>query len=441
MSMKHTKQARSDLQHDCKSAGTRQHLGAALSDCEARTMVLAGYPERLSEAEDASRRARRNSLDTNIDSLAVECFCGGERDEIVAEIPPSSHTLREQHSTSWLIEESGSLERPPTEQGSLERLHTALTEKFYASDADGRSSSGNPQAHRALDISIVHETLFVGVAVMAQFMVLAGLGQAIAPGYIIADELGVQDPGKQAWFTAAYSLTVGTFILIAGRVGDILGHKRLLVFAYFWLGVWSGFGGFSSYLGRQIFFDCCRAMQGIGAAILAPNALALLGRAYPPSMKKNLIFSLFGAMAPWGFVTGALFGSIFGELVWWPWAFWSYGITAWALAVLALLVVPKSLAYDAQFAERTSKPTMDWTGSFLGVAGLVLINVALNNGPLFGWGTSSVYFTLVVGVMLLVGFFWVEAHIASPFLPVKAMSGTVLYTMALLAVGWGSFGA
>lgn len=291
-----------------------------------------------------------------------------------------------------------------------------------------------------LQIPPLHEALFIAVAVLAQFMALAGLGQGIAPQGIISEDLGVYNPGEQAWFTAAFSLTVGTFILVAGRIGDILGHKRVFVFGYFFLGAWSGFAGFSSYVGKQIFFDVCRAMQGIGAALLAPNALALLGRAYPAGMKKNLVFALFGAMAPWGFVIGALMASVFSELTWWPWTFWSYGIAAWGLAFFSWIIVPRQLNYEAQFRFQPKKPGMDWTGCLLGVCGLVLFNIAWNNAPLYGWNTPHVYFVLILGLLTLVAFIWVEARAVSPLLPVKTFNGTVGYTMALVAVGWSAFG-
>jgi hypothetical protein len=86
------------------------------------------------------------------------------------------------------------------------------------------------------------------------------------------------------------------------------------------------------------------------------------------------------------------------------------------------------------------KPGLDVTGSCLGIVGLVLLNVAWNNGPLFGWNQPSVYGLLVVGVLALFAFFWVEMHVASPLLPVKAMNATVAWTLTLLAFGWGSFG-
>lgn len=400
-------------------------------------MVLPDYPPPLRDGQDpnASRtslyKSRHISLQSRVDSLAAESMWDESR-ESVPEIPAIYGGGGRGRSTSFLMDPSMMRDSNPQ---SMRDQDSPSYDDLTPSHSP--EPQGPPQAIR---LALSHEIMFIGVVVMANFMALAGLGQAIAPQQIIAEGLGVTNPGEEAWFAAGYSLTVGTFILISGRLGDILGHKRMFVFGFFFLGMWSCFAGFSAYVGRQIFFDVCRAFQGIGSALIAPNALALLGRAYPPGIKKNIVFSLFGAMAPWGFVMGALFGSIFSELAWWPWTFWSYGMAAFGLSAFALIVIPKALAYDAQFAGHVHKPGMDWTGSILGVSGLVLVNVAWNNGPLFGWGTPHVYFILILGLFCLVAFVWVEARAISPILPVSQLNSTVVYTMALVGIGWGSFG-
>lgn len=163
------------------------------------------------------------------------------------------------------------------------------------------------------------EIVFITVVCMAQFMTQAGLGIGIVPAHIIGASFGVSnDPGELSWFPAAYSLTVGTFILISGRMGDMWGHRRMFVIGFLWYGLWSMLAGFSVW-SNQIYFDCCRALQGIGPAMLLPNGVAIFGRTYRPGLRKAMAFSLFGATAPGGYVTGAAFSSIFAQLVWWPW--------------------------------------------------------------------------------------------------------------------------
>lgn len=78
-------------------------------------------------------------------------------------------------------------------------------------------------------MSPMREVIFVAIICSAQLLTQAGLGQTIVPLQIIAESFDVQNAGQKSWFVAAYPLTVGTSILIAGRLGDILGHKSFLI--------------------------------------------------------------------------------------------------------------------------------------------------------------------------------------------------------------------
>lgn len=321
----------------------------------------------------------------------------------------------------------------------LNLVHSRI--RAYESRGSGRETgtmrnlrpSGKPPG--PVEMSTIREVYFVGICAVSHLLTQAALGMVLAPIDYIVPEFGQISPGQQSWFIAAYSLTVGTFIMISGRLGDIFGHRRVFAFGYVWLGVWSCFAGFSAYTRSQIFFDLCRAMQGIGPALLMPNALALFGRAYPPGIKKNIVFSIFGSLAPAGFVIGATFGSLFAQLVWWPWAFWSYGIASLLLGALAVLIIPKALSPRPEI-----RPAFDWAGSIVIVAGLVLINIAFNNAPLYGWGAAHCYFVLILGLVFFLAFFWVERTASNPLLPMHAMNRTVGYVLALVGVGWGSFG-
>ncbi|TID19080.1 MFS general substrate transporter [Venturia nashicola] len=363
-------------------------------------------------------KSRHISLQSRVDSIAEQNIYGYSSDDQHSHPDLPAAYKQPSRSRSYLLESSY---------------------PGYEPEAIGEPPSPTMDTHMlpqsAIKMSTFHEILFVGVVAVSHLMTQAGLGQALVPLDIISKSFNVTNPGEQSWFIASYSLTVGTFILISGRLGDILGHKRMFVFGYAWFGVWSAFAGFAVYPHKQIFFDFCRAMQGVGPALIMPNGLALFGRAYPPGIKKNIVFSIFGAVAPMGFVIGATFGSLFAELVWWPWAFWSFGIACWGLAVLALLVVPRELSEKPMNA-----PGFDFTGSLMAVIGLVLVNVAWNNGPLFGWGTPHVYFLLIIGLLCLVGFVWVERRAENPILPMHAMTGSVNFVLACVGLGWGAFG-
>jgi Major Facilitator Superfamily. len=101
--------------------------------------------------------------------------------------------------------------------------------------------------------------------------------------------------------SAGYSLTVGTFLYIAGLLGDVFGHKPLVR-----LVVCPRWGrGYSS----PSFFIFCRTVQGIGPAFLLPKAIAIFSRCYDLGLRQNVILNLFSAITSGGFLLGAVFSS------------------------------------------------------------------------------------------------------------------------------------
>lgn len=305
-------------------------------------------------------------------------------------------------------------------------------------DPEALSRLQTSQSSISRPTSFWKEGVFVTVLCLAQFMTQAGLGISIVPAHIIGDSFHTSSPGDLSWFAAAYSLTVGTFILVAGRLGDVYGHRLMFVLGFSWFGLWSLLAGFSVW-SNQIFFDCCRAFQGIGAAMVLPNGVAILGRTYPPGLRKQMVFSLFGATAPAGFIVGGAFSSIFAQLVWWPWGYWVMSIVCAVLAALGLLVIP-----------RTPRPSFDdnlhfWTrldlaGAATGISGMVLVNFAWNQAALIGWKEPYTYALLIVGFILLGLFGMVERRVPCPLLPRSIFVGDLAWVLGCIACGWSSFG-
>ncbi|MCJ1390442.1 hypothetical protein MMC18_003301 [Xylographa bjoerkii] len=312
-------------------------------------------------------------------------------------------------------------------------------EKSGAS-SDGQSPDEDVPAsiHPAKpDISLPREIAFVAIVSSAQLLTQASLGQAIAPLHIIAGSFGSPSPGELSWFAAGYSLTVGTFILVAGRLGDIFGYKNLFVLGWLWFSLWSLIAGLSVYAHSEIFFDFCRAMQGAGPAVLLPNALALLGHTYPAGKRKDMVFALFGATAPGGYVIGAVFSSLLAERASWPIAYYCMAIVCFLVAVCAMYIVPK-LEKDPNSPEEDQ--SFDFIGAIVGITGLVLFNVAWNQAPSVGWGTPYVIVLLILGLIFIIGFFFVERRVKQPLLPLDAFSGNVGFVLGCIALGWSSFG-
>lgn len=284
-------------------------------------------------------------------------------------------------------------------------------------------------------IPVWHEVSFMSLMCMSQLLTQAGVSQTMVAALPIAEQFGVKSkPGEISWFSAAYSLTVGTFIMISGRLGDLYGYKLLFIMGYIWFGLFSLVCGFAGFTKSSVFFDVARALQGIGPAITMPNTQALIATYYPPGFRRDFNLALFGAVAPSGFMFGAIFLGLFSQFAWWPWTFWTCGIVSCMLGLLAISLVPKYIG-------KRQPGSFDWLGCLLGISGLILVNFAWNQGPNVGWIKAYVYVLFLIGVLMVAGFFYVELHVAKhPLIAPAAIRGETGLVLACIASGWSCFG-
>lgn len=303
-------------------------------------------------------------------------------------------------------------------------------------------------AHRTIStmaesMSAPHEFLFVSIMCLCQFCTQIGLGQCLSIIHVIGDYYGLTNPGDLSWLIAGYSLTVGTFILLSGRMGDIFGYKRMLLIGFGWWALWSMVAGLAHY-SNHVLFVFARVFQGIGPSICLPNGLAILGATYRPGRKKNIIFACFGATAPGGSIVGSLFAAIFAQLAhaWW-WAFYAFAIALVIIGVVASFVVPdpppSRAAENAPSVPLWQK--LDLLGGGVGVLALILFNFAWNQAGVVGWDSAYVCVCLVLGVLLLPAFIYIEKRVASdPLVPFDILTADVAFVLACVGCGWGSFG-
>lgn len=298
------------------------------------------------------------------------------------------------------------------------------------------------------DMSLGREMILVAIISMAQLLTQAGLGQVIAPLQIIGRDLHTSSPGVLSWFAAGYSLTVGTFILISGRAGDLFGHKKLFIFGFIWWSIWSIISGLTHFSHSNIFFIIARAFQGIGPAVVLPNGLAILGKTYPASPRKNVVFSIFGATAPTGFIMGAVFSSLFAEKVDWSWAFYVTGMVCFVIASAATLIIPKDTASVEEWTASSTRSyvsqisaKLDLSASLIGITGLVLFNIAWNEAPVVGWSQAYIIVLLILGVLLTVLFLYLEFNVSRyPLVPKEIFNRETALILGCISAGWASFG-
>ncbi|KAJ2896287.1 MFS general substrate transporter [Zalerion maritima] len=311
----------------------------------------------------------------------------------------------------------------------------------------------NPRTPPSLEqgpiLSKAQEIMFVLVICLADGLMLAGLAQGIAPMLAILEDFPGAEQGETTWYTAAYALTAGAFVLPGGRLGDVFGPKRMFVLGFLWLAVWSlacGFGLAAERAGGNgnLFFVFCRAMQGVGPGVLLPNGQVLVGKVFPRRSQKhglNLATVMFGTAAPAGFVAGSAMSALFAASASWPWSFFTMAAVCLATCGLALLALPSSRC-DARASHEDDGlfALLDVPGMALLVAGLVLFGVGWNEAPTCGWQTPYVYFVVILGMLVLAGFVYVERHASFPLIPLARMRAEAAVVMFALLAGWMAWG-
>lgn len=211
----------------------------------------------------------------------------------------------------------------------------------------------------------------------------------------------------QQWVVDAYLLTLGSLILIAGSLSDILGRKRILMLGLVGFGVASLGCAVAPNAGLLI---AARAVQGAAGALLVPSSLALIIATFSGEAQSKAI----GTWTAWtgiSFIIGPLVGGVLVQFASWRWVF---GINVIPIAVtlwlLARLVLPEDVRKDQR---------IDWAGAVLCALGLGGTVYALIEQPRLGWTNPMVGLGLGLGLVLLAGFIWYESRVAAPMLPLE----------------------
>lgn len=179
-----------------------------------------------------------------------------------------------------------------------------------------------------------------------------------------------------------------------------------------WLTLWSIVAGFAQ---NELMMVFCRALQGLAPAAYLPSSLMLLGSIYRPGLRKNIIFSIYGACAPLGFFIGILFAGVTAEYATWGWYFWIGAILTAITTVIAYFTIPSDIKERRGLGIKT-----DWLGAILSSCGLILVVYAITDSSQApnGWATPYIYVLLIIGVLLLGATVYVEGWVAEmPLLP------------------------
>jgi EmrB/QacA subfamily drug resistance transporter len=239
------------------------------------------------------------------------------------------------------------------------------------------------------DLMIVLDVTIVGVALPS-----------------IREDLGFSE-SSLAWVANAYLLTFGGFLLLAGRLGDLFGHRRLFLMGISLFTAASLFCGLSTTQGMLV---GGRAVQGLGAAVVSAVALSLIVTLFTEPAERAKAMGVFGFVAAGGGTIGVLLGGILTDALSWHWIFLVNVPIGIAVFALSLVVLPRG-------AKQSSEGRLDVVGAVTVTASLMLAVYAIINGNEVGWTSARTLGLLGISGALLALFLTLEARVRSPLVP------------------------
>ena len=209
-----------------------------------------------------------------------------------------------------------------------------------------------------------------------------------------------------SWVVNAYTLTFGGFLLLGGRLADLLGRRRMFVVGLILFGLASLAGGLSQSEAQLI---AARVVQGLGAAIISPAALSIVTTTFAEGAERNKALGVWGAVAGAGGAAGVLLGGVLTEFLGWEWVL----LVNVPIALIAAFLAPR-LLMESRHPDATS---FDIPGAVSVTAGLALLVYGLVNTVDAGWGSSETLLILAGALVLLAVFIAIEARSRSPLMP------------------------
>jgi EmrB/QacA subfamily drug resistance transporter len=262
-----------------------------------------------------------------------------------------------------------------------------------------------------------HDRRWIALALlaMAQFVVvldasivnvaLPSIGQAL---HFSQDDL--------SWVVNAYVLTFGGFLLLGGRMADLLGRRRLFMVGLVLFALASLAGGLAQSEGTLI---AARAVQGLGAALLSPAALAILSTTFTEGAERNKALGVWGAVAGSGGAAGVLLGGMLTEWAGWEWVLWVNVPIGIAAAAIAPSLIAESRTESAS-------RRFDALGAVSVTAGLSALVYAFVDANQAGWGSTQTVGLLALAVALIGVFVAIELRSRHPLVPFRIFRSRTL---------------
>ena len=214
------------------------------------------------------------------------------------------------------------------------------------------------------------------------------------------------------WVASGYILTYGGFLLLGGRLSDLLGRRRMLFIGLTVFSLSSLTAGFSHDAGLLV---AARLVQGIGAALMAPAALSELTASFRDGKDRNAALGIWGAVTGMAAAAGVFLGGVISQGPGWRWIFFVNPPIAVVVAVGAVVL----LAKDTR--GRVERAAFDSQGAALVTGGMLLLVYSLVRAPVAGWGSAQTIGTLAGAGVLLIAFVFNEIRSSNPLVPIAVL--------------------
>ena len=265
---------------------------------------------------------------------------------------------------------------------------------------------------------------------LVQFMVVLDIAIVNVALPSIQTDLGFSQENLQ-WVISAYALFFGGFLLLGGRVADLLGRRRVFVVGIVIFTVASLISGLAW---SETSLIAARALQGLGAAIVTPAALSIISTTFAEGSERNKALGAWGAVGAFGAVAGVLLGGVLTDLLSWQWIFY----VNVPVGVAGVVATPFLIAESRDATARS----FDIPGAVLVTGGLVALVYAITQANDYGWSSLETFGLFSVAAVLLAAFLVWEARAKDPLMPFSIFRLRTLVgaNVAGLILGTAMFG-
>jgi EmrB/QacA subfamily drug resistance transporter len=251
----------------------------------------------------------------------------------------------------------------------------------------------------------------LAVLALVQFMLVLDITVVNVALPSIKHDLGFSQSGL-AWVVNGYTLMAGGFLLLGGRLSDVLGRRRLFLAGVALFALASLTCGAAQ---NPQMLVISRFVQGLGEAMAAPAAMGLIALLFPNPLERMKALGIWGGIAGLGGTTGVVISGALTDLASWRWIFF----VNIPVAAFALLVVPRLVSESRMKRDAGAQRRIDVFGPLTATAGLVAIVDGLLQAASNDWGSVGVLLPLLGGIALLGAFVVIEMRTEEPLIPLR----------------------